>query len=395
MNDLDYVIVLLCLVILSIGLAIKNKFTLQPVNTLVYYAMLLFSLAIANSFSFSSSPLRFMSVFLLCYTVMFLIIETLFFASVAEVTRSDERVASAYQWFDIYLPADKQHNLTEGYFGGRWGDLSASEALRNKFDKIHDMLRLQPGMRVLDVGSGYCLWIEYLKTRGVHGVGLTLSPQQVLECKRRGLTAVVQNVLRYQVKDGDEKYDAITMLGSLEHFTNCFITSEEATRVYRDLFARCARLLKVDSASRRIFISCIHLNPAYSNKGVLYHVHCYLLERHYNGRYPLEGQLAAAAQDAGFRREAYLDTTEDYRWTSIVDKDHFGNFTVKLDTAKRSEYALFMFLTDPYAAMKWMYHACGSWMWQFGGSTAASLADAPKSSTPFRAAFEVFELPKP
>jgi cyclopropane fatty-acyl-phospholipid synthase-like methyltransferase len=367
----------------ALALALWHGFDVHPTNALVLHAMGFVALAaagaVARARGLAAGGLALVGV----YLALFAAVELAFFAGAAELTSRAERVASAYQWFDVYLSPRAKLNLTEGYFGGRWG-LAPEAALARKYELAYGLLGLRPGMAVLDVGCGYCGWLAYLARRGVRGVGLTLSPQQAAACAPH--TALVRDVMAEGGADGLPAVDAVTMFGSLEHFVNCRQTRAQQSRAYEALFRRCAALLRPGG---RVFVSAIHLTPGYP-RSPGYYAHCYLLERHYSGMYPEAGQVAAAAAAAGLAPAARIDTTEDYRWTSVRDPEHFGAFRARLDSPRRACYAAFMFLTDPYAAAKWLYHACGSWMWQFGGaSRAPGLAD--RQATPFRAAFEVFE----
>jgi len=74
------------------------------------------------------------------------------------------------------------------FTGGEWNVYSCNlwdtattdtESQEAKLDRTAELARLQPGMRILDVGSGWAGPLTYLcKKYGVTGVGLTLSPTQ-------------------------------------------------------------------------------------------------------------------------------------------------------------------------------------------------------------------------
>ncbi|MGX2039181.1 class I SAM-dependent methyltransferase [Methylocaldum sp. MU1018] len=102
-------------------------------------------------------------------------------------------------------------------------------------------LRLQPGMRVLDIGSGWGGLAIYLARQfDVDVTGLTLSKEQLgvaqAEAERQGL----QDKVRFRLQDyrkhvGD--YDRIVSVGMFEHV---------GVRHYPDFFRQTQRMLKRD-----------------------------------------------------------------------------------------------------------------------------------------------------
>ena len=94
---------------------------------------------------------------------------------------------------------------------------------------------------------------------------------------------------------------------------------------------------------------------------------------------------------AGLRLLGEYDQTEDYRWISVVSPDHFGHFKVEW-TARRAAYVPFMFLTDPFAAHKWLYHATDTWMWSLGGTSR--VPDRARYA-PCRLKWDLFEASSP
>ena len=105
-----------------------------------------------------------------------------------------------------------------------WTDdtTTLEQAQANKYELICRKLALEPGMRLLDVGSGWGgMLLHAAEHYGVRAVGVTLSrPQADLARKRvaeRGLTDQIE-VRHGDFRDvTDGPYDAISSIGMFEH----------------------------------------------------------------------------------------------------------------------------------------------------------------------------------
>lgn len=99
--------------------------------------------------------------------------------------------------------------------------MTLEEAQLAKCKLLMDKLRLEPGMRVLDIGCGWGGLAMYLAEHGgVEVDGVTLSKEQLRvaqeEAERRGLSSRVHFHLRdYREQDG--VYDRIVSVGMFEH----------------------------------------------------------------------------------------------------------------------------------------------------------------------------------
>jgi cyclopropane-fatty-acyl-phospholipid synthase len=102
-------------------------------------------------------------------------------------------------------------------------DNELESAQMSKLRHICRKLRLQPGMRLLDIGCGWGgLAIHAAQHCGAHVTGVTLSqPQASLASDRvtnAGLSSMVTIALKdYRDLDGMESYDAIVSVGMAEH----------------------------------------------------------------------------------------------------------------------------------------------------------------------------------
>jgi len=139
---------------------------------------------------------------------------------------------------DFYrLFLDERMVYTCAYFAEEHGDLDRAQA--DKLEMICRKLRLKPGERLLDIGSGWgALLIHAARHHGAIGHGVTLSPaQRDLALERiaaEGLSDRITIDLKpYQALDGP--YDKISSIGMFEHvgFDN-----------HRAYFSAVNRLLK-------------------------------------------------------------------------------------------------------------------------------------------------------
>jgi len=125
------------------------------------------------------------------------------------------------------------------------GDFSMSleEAQRRKHEYVAEQIGIGPGRRVLDLGCGWGPLLNFARSRGATGVGVTLSSAQLAACRRHGL-----DVRLYDARAVDEesfgRFDAVASLGAFEHF--CSPEDYFAGRqdqVYSELFERIASTL--------------------------------------------------------------------------------------------------------------------------------------------------------
>jgi cyclopropane-fatty-acyl-phospholipid synthase len=121
--------------------------------------------------------------------------------------------------------------------------LSLEEAQRRKHEYVGEQIGIGPGRRVLDLGCGWGPLLDFVRSRGGAGVGVTLSSAQAAACRRHGLEVHLRDARRVTPADFGG-FDAVASLGAFEHF--CSPEDEQAGRqddVYRDLFVHVASLL--------------------------------------------------------------------------------------------------------------------------------------------------------
>ena len=121
--------------------------------------------------------------------------------------------------------------------------LSLEQAQRRKHEYVGEQIGIGPGRRVLDLGCGWGPLLDFVRSRGADGVGVTLSSAQAAACRRHGLEVHLEDA-RLVTPDSFGLFDAVASLGAFEHF--CSPEEHRAGRqdeVYGDLFAHVASLL--------------------------------------------------------------------------------------------------------------------------------------------------------
>src|SRR5690606_1726112 len=124
------------------------------------------------------------------------------------------------------------------YSCGYWKDATDLDAAQEaKLDLICRKIGLAPGMRILDIGSGWGGFLQFAAERyGVSGVGVTVSREQAALANERTRDLPGETrLLDYQALDG--QFDRIISLGMFEHV---------GYKHYRAYFEKAASLLKPD-----------------------------------------------------------------------------------------------------------------------------------------------------
>ena len=121
--------------------------------------------------------------------------------------------------------------------------LSLEEAQRRKHEYVAEQIGIGPGQRVLDLGCGWGPLLDFIRSRGGTGVGVTLSSAQAAACRRHGLDVHLHDALQL-TRETFGGFDSVASLGAFEHF--CSPEDHRAGRqdeIYGTLFARIADLL--------------------------------------------------------------------------------------------------------------------------------------------------------
>jgi cyclopropane-fatty-acyl-phospholipid synthase len=121
------------------------------------------------------------------------------------------------QFYELFLDVDRQYTMA--YFKDPGSTLERAQI--DKQALIAAKLRLQPGMRLLDIGCGWGGLGLYLNRHfGVEVLGVSLAPDQVKFANERAEAAGVSDKVKFQLTDYRDvtgPFDRITSVGMIEH----------------------------------------------------------------------------------------------------------------------------------------------------------------------------------
>jgi cyclopropane-fatty-acyl-phospholipid synthase len=268
-------------------------------------------------------------------------------------------------------------DYTEGIYRRDSSTLPETAQLK-QINYVLDEVQCTAGTRILDIGCGNGTLLDEVRRRRASGVGITISPEQVALCRRRGLDV---RCINYEDLGDDwtGKFAAVVANGPIEHFVQPQGAFRgDADAIYGRMFEIFHRVIDPDSPVRRLINTTIHFTRPPRPEALLtspwHHArgsdnwHWAWLARSFGGYYPALGQFERCA--AG-RFELINDTdgTDDYRLTS-------EEWLCRIRHALRTRVGLTIFLKSlPFAVrharqtfdMLTCMLATESWNWQFRG----------------------------
>ncbi|MCM2561608.1 cyclopropane-fatty-acyl-phospholipid synthase family protein [Lutimaribacter sp. EGI FJ00015] len=135
--------------------------------------------------------------------------------------RAQRNVAHHYdlsgELYDLFLDDDRQYSCA--YFARP--DMTLDEAQEAKKQHIARKLRIEPGMRVLDIGCGWGgMGLTLARDFGAHVTGVTLSREQHAMANARAAEAGLTDRAQFHLMDYRDitgPFDRIVSVGMFEH----------------------------------------------------------------------------------------------------------------------------------------------------------------------------------
>ena len=103
------------------------------------------------------------------------------------------------------------------------------------FSTLQALAELVPkGSRVLDLGCGDGAMLAHLcQVRGCTGYGVEIDDANVLACVQRGVNAIQLNLDEGLAMFGDQSFDVVLQIDTLQHLRNAEVMLRETVRVGR------------------------------------------------------------------------------------------------------------------------------------------------------------------
>lgn len=110
--------------------------------------------------------------------------------------------------------------------------MSRSSAIKRTVDMQIIADWVEPGSRVLDLGCGRGVLLDYLvQTKDVHAVGVDLDFDKISACVRRGLTAYQGDMMSLMRSLPDNHFDRVICSRTLEELPDPGAIIEQALRI--------------------------------------------------------------------------------------------------------------------------------------------------------------------
>lgn len=122
------------------------------------------------------------------------------------------------------------------YSCGYWKNAyTLDEAQEAKLDLICQKLRLEPGMKILDIGCGWASFAKYAAEKyKVKVIGITVSKEQV-ELGKRLCNGLPVEIRLQDYRSVNDKFDHIVSIGMIEH------VGSKNYKTYMKLVRRCLK----------------------------------------------------------------------------------------------------------------------------------------------------------
>jgi len=380
----------ICWILVSITKSIINRDGIQRYNFIQRNTIGMW-LLIFISLSISKYKFKNYITAIPILIILFIIHEIIWYTAHIQITKDEGEVTNnAYRWINIYV--NNLHDVSEGIYNNNW-NLTNTEALKLKYDTYYDYLKLEPGMKLLDIGCGNCSWINYCINRGIKCTGITITKSQGMRCKSNGIdNIIIGNVNNDILLTINDKFDAISAIGPVEHF--CSISQPGSVRhmKLKRYYEQVKNLIDPNSRSARYLNSYMTTNIDYSNyKSPKWYSNVYLIASMYGyGCYVSDNTISNIYNSQNSEIIIKRDYTEDYRWRQAKDKEEWAWANYKLDSPYRVANFFRDVLTDPSWWQRFLYGYFNSWLWQFGGTNPKPMPE--NKDTPIRSYIYVTQI---
>lgn len=360
-------------------------------NTIMYWILIISSLYLAKTYF--NNYLYSIGIFIAIYIIH----EVLWYRHyITFFIDEGELTSNFYSNANIYLDTIQNENntdLSEGKFNNNW-DLTNKEALNLKYETYYKYLKLKPGMKLLDIGCGNGHWINFCSKKGIKCTAITISKSQedFMKKNNKNINIIVGNVHNNILESIDDKFDAISAIGPVEHFSTMSEPYEKRIYTLNKYYNQVKKLIKKNSESGMYLNSYQTCNQKYSkyrNNYWFYQV--YLISRTYGyGYYATEDDIEKIYNSKNSKIVKKEDYTEDYRWILVRNKNTWGYVNYKIDTPERLFYVILDILTNPYWLHFFLYGYNNSWLWQHGGTKSTPMPE--NKDTPIRSYIYVTKI---
>lgn len=334
--------------------------------------------------------------------LIFILHEIAWYGFYIGFTKDEGEVTNnCYSWFNIYCNVksniidkhniNQHYDLTEGIFDNNW-NLNNAESYNLKFDTYFKYLKLKPGMKILDIGCGNGQWLQYCKKKGVDGIGVTISESQYKYNIENGLKIILGDIKKDILTTINEKFDAISNLGAMEHFSSVSESINKRNNSLTKYYSQVKSLINPNSESRRYLNSYMTTNKDYSNHQSFYwFFQIYLIASTFGyGYYGPDNDISSIYNSENSKIILKRDYTEDYRWIYARNKNSTGYCNYKFDMPYRITNFVKDVFTDPSWWQRFLYGYFDSWLWQFGGTNPNPMPE--NKDTPIRSYIYVTEI---
>jgi cyclopropane-fatty-acyl-phospholipid synthase len=176
------------------------------------------------------------------------------FQQANRIGQAQRNVAHHYDlgndFYELFLDEGMQYSCA--YFENE--DDTLEQAQRNKMRLLAAKMQLKPGLKILDIGSGWGGLALYLASiEDVDVTGVTLSQEQFELASRRARDAGLSDRVRFQLRDYrevSEQFDRIVSVGMFEHV---------GVHHYHEFFAKLNALMPDDGVA--MLHSIGHMSP--------------------------------------------------------------------------------------------------------------------------------------